>query len=62
MESLRVAIGNKVKFTRLGTVFIGEVTAIRELSVVVKISEDDARTLKLDTPYTVVSNKNYICF
>lgn len=55
-----VAIGDKVKFARLGVIFIGEITAIREASVVVKISEVDARILKLETPLTVVSHKNYI--
>jgi uncharacterized protein YkvS len=59
MDSKRVMIGDKVKFKRFGHPLVGEVSLIREESVIVKLDQTDAETLKLDTPLTVVSHKNY---
>jgi uncharacterized protein YkvS len=53
-------IGDVVLFSRHGTAFFGTVTKIKEASVIVKISQNDAHKLDLQTPFTVVSHKNYI--
>lgn len=60
LKSQRAIVGDKIKFKRMGLSFIGEVSLIREESVIVKLKSSDAETLKLDTPYTVVSHKNYV--
>ncbi len=51
--------GDKIRFTRLGVELVGEVHQVRESSVIAKISEEDAHLLRLDTPLTVISHKNY---
>jgi uncharacterized protein YkvS len=51
--------GDKVLFERNGIVIIGKVSKVREESVIVTISKSDADALKVDTPLTVVSHKNY---
>jgi len=51
--------GDKVKFTRMGLTLIGEVQQVRESSVIVRINDEDAKSLRLDTPLTVISHKNY---
>lgn len=56
----KAVIGNNIKFTRHGEVFVGEVSRVREESVIVKLNDTDANTLKLETPLTVVSHKHYI--
>lgn len=51
--------GDRIRFERLGYTIIGEVVRVKEESVLVSISEYDAERLKIDTPITVVSHKNY---
>lgn len=57
---MKALIGEKIQFHRFGETFVGEVSIVRDDSVIVKVSESDAKTLKLDTPLTVVSHKNYL--
>lgn len=52
--------GDIVKFIRNGMMIMGKVLKVREASVIVSISNDDAEALNLDTPFTIVSNKNYV--
>lgn len=58
---MKICIGDKVKFQRHGFDIIGTVTVTRPESVIVKIKEEDAVLLKIETPYTVVSLKNCQC-
>ncbi|HLU23098.1 MAG TPA: DUF2187 family protein [Bacillaceae bacterium] len=59
-ENKKVAkIGDKVIFTRQGYSIVGKVTIVKEESVIVYISNMDAKRLKIDTPVTVVAHKNY---
>lgn len=51
--------GDIVKFDRNGMMIMGKVLKVRETSVIVQISNDDAMALNLDTPFTIVSHKNY---
>ena len=51
--------GNLIVFKRNGLTIIGEVVKVKDESVIVKISEEDAETLKYDTSLTVVAHKNY---
>lgn len=61
MKTLKTAKdGDIVKFTRHGIELTGEVHQVRESSVVVMLSDEDAEILKLDTPLTIVSHKNYV--
>ncbi|WP_158318813.1 DUF2187 family protein [Robertmurraya kyonggiensis] len=60
MNSQKASLGDRIQFSRNGEQFIGEVTRIREESVIVKLNDTDANYLKLETPLTVVSHKHYI--
>lgn len=61
MKTIKTAKdGDIVKFSRHGLELTGEVHQVRESSVVVKLSDEDAEYLKLDTPLTIVSHKNYV--
>lgn len=51
--------GDKILFERNGLLIKGEVSKVRELSVIVTISKTDAEELNIDTLLTVVSHKNY---
>lgn len=51
--------GDKVKFTRMGMTMIGIVQQVREASVIVRLDDEDAKSLRLETPLTVISHKNY---
>ena len=51
--------GDKVLFKRNSVSIIGEVIQVKEGSVVVQINDSDAERIKIDTPITVVSHKNY---
>jgi uncharacterized protein YkvS len=51
--------GDKVLFERSGLVIVGEVVKVREESVIVSISKNDAEGINVETPLTVVSHKNY---
>jgi uncharacterized protein YkvS len=51
--------GDKITFHRHGFGFTGEVVKVREESVLVSISQQDAEQLNIDTPITVVSHKHY---
>lgn len=59
MVRKKASIKDKVKFTRFGLEFVGEVFKVNDNSVIVKLNEADTEKLNLDTPYTVVSHKNY---
>jgi uncharacterized protein YkvS len=52
--------GDIVTFIRNGITIMGKVLKVREASVIVSIINDDAKALNLDTPFTIVSNKNYV--
>ncbi|WP_449621549.1 DUF2187 family protein [Robertmurraya sp. Marseille-Q9965] len=60
MNSQKAEIGDRIQFSRNGEQYVGEVTRIREESVIVKLNETDADYLKLETPLTVVSHKHYV--
>jgi uncharacterized protein YkvS len=51
--------GDKVRFVRNGKIIVGEVTIVRNESVIVNVSKNDALKLNIETPITVVSHKNY---
>lgn len=55
---MKISIGDKIKFQRHGINIVGTVTQTRLESVIVKITEEDAEYLKIETPFTVVSLKN----
>ncbi|MCM3585922.1 YkvS family protein [Mesobacillus maritimus] len=56
----RVAnLGEKVRFMRNDMIIVGEVTIVKDESVIVNVSRSDARRLNIDTPLTVVAHKNY---
>jgi len=60
METNKMANeGDKVLFKRNSVSIIGEVIQVKEGSVVVQINDSDAERIKIDTPITVVSHKNY---
>lgn len=59
LNSQKASIGDKIQFSRNGERFVGEVTRVREESVIVKLNDTDADYLKLETPLTVVSHKHY---
>jgi uncharacterized protein YkvS len=60
MSEKRMAnTGDKILFNRNGIRIIGEVVKVREESVIVSISLKDAVKIKVETPITVVSHKNY---
>lgn len=61
MKTIKTAKdGDMIKFSRHGLELTGEVHQVRESSVIVKLSDEDAEYLKLDTPLTIVSHKNYV--
>jgi uncharacterized protein YkvS len=51
--------GDKVTFSRNGMLFEGTVVTINENTVIVEISEDDAKLLLLPNNRTVVRHSNY---
>lgn len=51
--------GDKILFERSGLAIVGEVVKVREASVIVSISKNDAEGINVETPLTVVSHKNY---
>ena len=51
--------GDKILFTRNGIEIAGEVYKVREQSVIVTISKNDAYIINVETPLTVVSHKHY---
>ncbi|KKK38452.1 hypothetical protein WQ57_07535 [Mesobacillus campisalis] len=55
-----VQVGDLVLCSRHGIAFFGTVTKVKESSVIVKLSQEDAQKLDLETPFTVVSHKNYV--
>ena len=60
METNKMANeGDKILFKRNSVSIIGEVIQVKEGSVVVQINDSDAERIKIDTPITVVSHKNY---
>lgn len=59
MTEKMAIVGDKIKFQRMGFEIFGEVCDVKETSVVVRISDDDAGRMQLETPLTVVSHKNY---
>jgi uncharacterized protein YkvS len=59
MADSKAKEGDKILFERNSMLIIGEVCKVREESVIVTISKSDAEELKIDTPLTVVSHKNY---
>ena len=58
-ENRIVEIGDKILFTRHGFKIVGEVSLIKDVSVIVNISKADARRLNIETASTVVSHKHY---
>ncbi|MGD6857016.1 DUF2187 family protein [Bacillus infantis] len=51
--------GDVIRFKRHDLSITGTVVKVKEESVLVQISDEDALMLKIDTPITVVSHKNY---
>lgn len=51
--------GDKVIFNRNNLSINGEVVKVKESSVIVHISHSDAERMRIDTPYTTVSHRNY---
>lgn len=51
--------GDQVRFKRNNLSINGEVIKVKESSVIVQISPSDADRINIDTPYTVVSHRNY---
>jgi uncharacterized protein YkvS len=51
--------GDTIRFKRHDLSITGTVVKVKEESVLVQISDEDALLLKIDTPITVVSHKNY---
>lgn len=52
-------VGDLIEFSRNGFIIIGQVIKVREESIVVSISDEDAELIKIETPITVVSHSNY---
>ncbi|SEN61558.1 hypothetical protein SAMN05192533_1167 [Mesobacillus persicus] len=52
-------LGDKVRFIRNGMLIVGEVTIVKNESVIVNVSRSDAKKLNIETPITVVAHKNY---
>ncbi|WP_313801198.1 DUF2187 family protein [Cytobacillus sp.] len=51
--------GDQIRFKRNNLSINGEVIKVKESSVIVQISPSDADRINIDTPYTVVSHRNY---
>lgn len=58
-EKRTATTGDTILFNRNGIKIIGKVIKIREESVIVSVSQKDAAKLRIETPITVVSHKNY---
>lgn len=59
MVTNQAKVGESILFSRKGIDVYGEVTMIREKSVVVRIDPEIARTLQLETSLTVVNHLSY---
>jgi uncharacterized protein YkvS len=55
----RAKEGDKVLFTRKDISMIGTVKKVKEESVLVEISSEDAGRIRAETPFTVVSHQHY---
>ncbi|WP_394237845.1 DUF2187 family protein [Niallia oryzisoli] len=51
--------GNRITFTRNGYQISGEVLKVKDASVLVSISQQDAELIQIETPVTVVAHKHY---
>lgn len=52
-------VGDVIQFERNDTLFIGTVVSLRENSVIVELTTNDAVKLELENERTVVSHKKY---
>ncbi|MGS2780452.1 DUF2187 family protein [Robertmurraya sp. GLU-23] len=60
MKKTKVKINDQIEFVREGYLLIGLVESVRDNSVIVEISYDDASKLNYANNKTVVSHSNYI--
>lgn len=51
--------GDTILFHRQGQQFTGKVVKVKEESVLVSLTHQDAKLLHIETPITVVAHKNY---
>jgi uncharacterized protein YkvS len=60
MTEIKVAnTGDKILFQRKGQKITGKVVKVKEESVLVSVTQQDAKLLHIETPITVVAHKNY---
>ncbi|MEK3992988.1 MULTISPECIES: DUF2187 family protein [Robertmurraya] len=60
MKKTKAKINDQIEFVREGYLLIGLVESVRDNSVIVEISYDDASKLNYVNNKTVVSHSNYI--
>lgn len=59
MARTLATLGDQILFKRNDQTFTGKVMRVKENSVLVNISDEDAEKLKLETPITVVAHHHY---